>query len=92
MFLISQHPHLAALESCEFSAAGGLFIRRLMPRGSMRDVIAGAGGRKNSANPKETFLRKYCGGGSRKWAAVGLGDLQLWSWQVLVALKVSSSF
>ena len=90
MFPISQHPHLAALESCEFSAAGGLFIRRLMPRGSIRDVIAG--GRKNSANPKETFLRKYCGGGSRKWAAVGLGDLQLWSWQVLVALKVSSSF
>lgn len=66
------------LESCEFSAAGGLFIRRLMPRGSMRDVIASAG-RRSNADPKETFLRKYC----RKWAkwAVGLGDLRLWTWQ-----------
>ena len=83
-----QHPHLAALESCEFSAAGGLFIRRMMSRGSMRDVIASGAGRRNNANPKETFLRKYCGGDKKRSAAgVGLGDLRLWSWQVLVALK-----
>ena len=78
----SQHPHLATLESCEFSSAGGFFIRRMMPRGSVRDAIA-------HAKPRETFLRKYCnGGGGRRGASpVALGDLRLWSWQALVGLK-----
>ena len=69
------------LESCELNAAGGLFIRRLTPRGSVRDALA-------AADRRETFLRKYCkGGGGGAKGGLGLERLRLWSWQVLVALK-----
>ena len=78
-YLPWQHPYLTTLESCELSATGGLFIRRMMPRGSMRDVI------RNNAKPKETFLRKYCR--KRSSSGLGLGDLRRWSWQALVGLK-----